>query len=160
LPRLPQFFATLLEEKISIIKFYNSFARCQLFIFREEGEGADDKPEFFIEFPNTLHNNSLTGPSKENNYLAELREEFFVFYDRLAKLYCTTNEERSSAGPTELLSSNKAGYERTQALLKWPNNDYKQRDKAEKDSAASSLLKLLGTSGETDDEHCNNEANS
>ena len=45
-------------------------------------------------------------------------------------------------------------------MLKWPNNDYKRRDKAEKDSAASSLLKLLGTSGEADDEHGNNEADS
>jgi hypothetical protein len=141
-------------------RYCNSFARCQLFIFREEGEGADDKPEFFIEFLNTLHNNSLTGPSKENNYLAELHKEFFVFFDRLAKLYCTTNEEWSSAGTAELLSSNVAGYERTQPLLKWPNNDYKQRDKAEKDSAASSLLKLLGTSDEADDEHGNNEADS
>jgi hypothetical protein len=141
-------------------RYCNYFARYKLFIFEEEGEGADDKPEFFIDFPNTLHNNNLTGPLKKNNYLAELREEFFVFFDRLAKLYCTTNEERSSARPAELLSSDVAGYERTQALLKWPNNDNKRRDKAEKDSAASSLLKLLGTSGEADDEHGNNEADS
>ncbi len=58
------------------------------------------------------------------------------------------------------MSSNVAGYERTQALLKWPNNDFKQRDKAEKDSAALSLLKLLGASGEADDEHDENEADS
>jgi hypothetical protein len=141
-------------------RYCNSFARYKLFIFGEKGEGADDKPEFFIDFPNTLHNNSLTGPLKENNYLTELREEFFVFFDRLANLYCTTNEERSSAGSAELPSSNVAGYKRTQALLKWPNNDDKQRDKAEKDSVASSLLKLLGTSGEADDEHGNNEADS
>jgi hypothetical protein len=141
-------------------RYCNSFARYKLFIFGDKGEGADDKPEIFIDFPNTLHNNSLTGPLKENNYLAELREEFFVFFDQLAKLYCTTNEEWSSAGPAELLSSNVAGYERTQALLKWPKNDYMQRDKAEKDSAASSRLKLLGTSGEADDEHGNNEADS
>jgi hypothetical protein len=105
-------------------RYCNSFARYKLFIFvGEEGKGADDKPEFFIDFPNTLHNNSLTSPLKENNYLAELRVEFFVFFDQLAKLYCTTNnEERSSAGPAELLSSNVAGYERTQALLKQTQN--------------------------------------
>ena len=139
-------------------RYCNSFARYQIFIYREEGEGADDKPEFFIEFPNTLHNNSLKVPLKENNYLAELREEFFLFFDRLAELYCTTIAEGSSAIPAELLSSNIAGYERTKALLRWPNNYFKQRDKAEKDRAASTLLKLLGTSGEADDEHGNNEA--
>ena len=73
-------------------RYCNSFARCQLFIYREEGNGADDKPEFFIDFPNTLHSNSLTGPLKENNYLAELREESFVFFDQLAKLYGTMNQ--------------------------------------------------------------------
>ena len=60
-------------------RFCESFARYNLFIDVTEGEAADDKPEFFIEFPKNLHNNTLTGPSKKRFYLRNLREEFFVF---------------------------------------------------------------------------------
>ena len=46
-------------------RYCESFARYNLFIDETEGEATDDKPEFFIESPKKLHNNTLTGPSKK-----------------------------------------------------------------------------------------------
>ena len=133
-------------------RYCKTFARYNVFIDEIEGVEADDKPEFFIEFPRTIHNNKLTGPSGKDCYLANLREEFFVFFDRLAELYWVTIPKRGSVRPTEAMHSEQTGYEKTKALLRWPGNDFQNHEEAEKDRAASTLLELLGTHSEETNE--------
>ena len=82
------------------------------------------------------------------------------FSYRLAKFYCIMIPERTFAGPTDVMHSNRTGYEITNALLKWPQNDWPHQDEGEKDRAASSLLELLGTRSEETDEHDYNEEES
>lgn len=133
-------------------RYCKTFARYNIFIDEIEGVEADDKPEFFIDFPRTLHNNKLTGNSGKDCYLANLREEFFVLFDRLAELYWITIPRRVSVRPTEEMHTNQTGYEKTKALLRWPHNDFQHQEEGEKDRAASTLLELLGTHSEETNE--------
>ncbi len=61
--------------------------------------------------------------------MAVLHKKFFVFFYQLAELYCITIAEQCSAGHALLPLSNLAGFETTKALLRWPTNDCKHRDK-------------------------------
>ena len=133
-------------------RYCKTFARYNIFIDEIEGVEADDKPEFFIDFPRTLHNNKLTGNSGKDCYLANLREEFFVLFDRLAELYWITIPRRVSVRPTEEMHTNQTGYEKTKAFLRWPHNDFQHQEEGEKDRAASTLLELLGTHSEETNE--------